>query len=46
MWRKNWIPNPTPLLAPSINPGKSAIEKSRPSGKITIPKLGVKVVKA
>ncbi len=44
-WRRNWIPKPTPCEAPSINPGKSAITKSRPSSKRTIPKLGTNVVK-
>ena len=42
---KNLSPNPSPRLAPSINPGRSAITKLLPSLAFTTPKLGVRVVK-
>lgn len=45
MCLKNWIPSPTPSLAPSINPGISAITKLSPYSGFTTPKFGSRVVK-
>ena len=40
---RNLIPNPTPVCAPSINPGISAIVISL-SSYVATPKLGLRVV--
>ena len=44
MCLKNSVPKPTPSLAPSINPGISAITKLSPYSGLTTPKFGTSVV--
>src|SRR5262249_22904147 len=43
MWRRNWMPKPCPVCAPSINPGMSATTNVL-SSMLATPRFGSSVV--